>query len=491
MNGDHPPDHPDILPENAVAALPNEQEAEDYHLSDSFLAALDALTLGDTRMQSLHCLPFLLRNLRTGFQYRCHLCGIDTNIEVPPTAPITVIYSIRSAAENELGADSDVHIIEMSAWNCPLCKFHGTFKTKEILGKHLLWDHPTVGIIWTQDEDDLRLTLEIPSAEVTVAQQLTPQFEYAGPLPIVVPATPEFASNVASNDDLDAQMPIAATSQIEHVQPLPTTVSTSLEFASNAAHKPEADTQMPQITVKPSYQEPPQTTPSEAATIEDDMKFKIRRDSPTPNPSRSSSRTFVGTSRATSRTSLHSSNKSTTPSAQPSRYPTPPPPTDPLGASAQFPYLPGDNSDALYSCRIGGPRLYDLLNTMSLDEFGVLSWVIVDREEEMFEVDDVRDEDKVMQALWTRWIFLNRNLFVANYPRGMRAFVEQNWRMIHRAAGWAALRQWLMIFMTHKFLSPVDIVEILKYYQGLTGMRHWYDAGGSQRDVSVGSDMTH
>jgi len=45
---------------------------------------------------------------------------------------------------------------------------------------------------------------------------------------------------------------------------------------------------------------------------------------------------------------------------------------------------------------------------MSLEPFGVLSWVILDREEEIFEVDDVRDEDKVMQALWFRWIFLNR-----------------------------------------------------------------------------------
>jgi hypothetical protein len=45
---------------------------------------------------------------------------------------------------------------------------------------------------------------------------------------------------------------------------------------------------------------------------------------------------------------------------------------------------------------------------MSLEPFGVLAWVILDREEEIFEIDDVRDEDKVMQALWFRWIFLNR-----------------------------------------------------------------------------------
>lgn len=43
-----------------------------------------------------------------------------------------------------------------------------------------------------------------------------------------------------------------------------------------------------------------------------------------------------------------------------------------------------------------------------MDEFGVMSWEIVHREEELFEMEDVRDEDKVMLALWNRWIMLNR-----------------------------------------------------------------------------------
>ena len=62
----------------------------------------------------------------------------------------------------------------------------------------------------------------------------------------------------------------------------------------------------------------------------------------------------------------------------------------------------------MYSCRPGGPRIYDLLNTLPLEPFGVLSWLIIDREEELFELDDILDEDKVMLALWNRWIFLNR-----------------------------------------------------------------------------------
>lgn len=81
-----------------------------------------------------------------------------------------------------------------------------------------------------------------------------------------------------------------------------------------------------------------------------------------------------------------------------------------LGPSAVPPYSPetDENGDVYYSCRPGGPRLFDLLNTLSLKPFGVLKWVIIDREEELFELDDILDEDKVMQALWFRWIFLNR-----------------------------------------------------------------------------------
>lgn len=77
----------------------------------------------------------------------------------------------------------------------------------------------------------------------------------------------------------------------------------------------------------------------------------------------------------------------------------PPPEMNPLGPAAEPP---------LESCRPGGPRIYDLLNDLPLEPYGVLAWAIVDREEEIYELADVRDEDKVMMALWNRWIFLNR-----------------------------------------------------------------------------------
>lgn len=64
----------------------------------------------------------------------------------------------------------------------------------------------------------------------------------------------------------------------------------------------------------------------------------------------------------------------------------------------------------MYSARPGGPRIYDLLNELPLEPFGLMSWYILDKEEDIFELDTVRDEDKVMQALWSRWIFLHRRV---------------------------------------------------------------------------------
>jgi hypothetical protein len=129
----------------------------------------------------------------------------------------------------------------------------------------------------------------------------------------------------------------------------------------------------------------------------------------------------------------------------------------------------------MYSCRVGGPRLYDLLNTLPLDKFGVLAWVILDREEEIFEIDNVRDEDKVMQALWFRWIFLNRNTFVADFFKGTETFINDNWQMIDQAAGAAALRTWLLVLSINNFLLASDAVVLMRHYRKLTGKEHWYD----------------
>ncbi|KAG5638004.1 hypothetical protein H0H81_002272 [Sphagnurus paluster] len=162
------------------------------------------------------------------------------------------------------------------------------------------------------------------------------------------------------------------------------------------------------------------------------------------------------------------------------RYPTPPPASNPLGPSAQPPYLPAEPDEpnghiVYYSCRPGGPYLYDLVDTLPMEEFGVLKWEVIDREDEIWDSDNVKDEYKVMHALWGRWITLNRNLFIKDYSKGTIAFVDRYWRMIHRAAGWDALRYWLLMLVANRFINGVDVAKTLKHYEGLTGMDTWYD----------------
>lgn len=66
-------------------------------------------------------------------------------------------------------------------------------------------------------------------------------------------------------------------------------------------------------------------------------------------------------------------------------------------------------------------------------------------------------------------------------------FIVDNWRIIHRAAGWAALRTFLLVrvrfgrkqfdtnlfikvFVVNRFLSGSEVAEILRYYECLSQM---------------------
>jgi hypothetical protein len=86
---------------------------------------------------------------------------------------------------------------------------------------------------------------------------------------------------------------------------------------------------------------------------------------------------------------------------------------DPLGALGTHPRLSSsvdnDNDSLLgLSCRPCGPRLFDIIAKDPISKYGLTSWSLLERDEELFEIDDVRDEEKAMQALWNRWIFFKR-----------------------------------------------------------------------------------
>jgi hypothetical protein len=120
------------------------------------------------------------------------------------------------------------------------------------------------------------------------------------------------------------------------------------------------------------------------------------------------------TSRSPTRTESPSHGTSTGPYEVSRPEPIPPP----FGPTARFPFLPAKSEyggqDVNYSVRLGGPKIYDLLSTLPMEPFGILGWSILDKEEEIFESDDMPDEHKVMHALWARWIHFNRQVPLPN-----------------------------------------------------------------------------
>ena len=123
---------------------------------------------------------------------------------------------------------------------------------------------------------------------------------------------------------------------------------------------------------------------------------------------------------------------------------------DPTGPACVPPHTPASLGlpDDWYSCRPGGARCYDALfadNARVADALGLMTWYVREQEEDIFELDNVLDADKAMRALWTRFVAMHRREFIANYAEGVRLFVDESWQIIHRAAGFSALRVWLLV----------------------------------------------
>ncbi|KAH8102273.1 hypothetical protein BXZ70DRAFT_65019 [Cristinia sonorae] len=381
----------------------------------------------------------------------------------PPSLPVGVRYRYRgeagsspSTTDSDSDGISDMQELRstMDAWCCPLCDVLGEMGTRAMLKAHLSRDHPKVQVIWEQDgvsQFSWILTLILSSTsssssssgilEVTSEEGLSQHENEADqsvnpqqPAPVDTPSSDTFILEGHIKAD-------------EIAQELITTVKQEI-MAANVPLEPQSVTQDPRPSSPP---------------VKIQHKFLNRSPSP------------VGLATAGFLRSLRPApaHPSSYRGSLPSQYPDPPPPSDPLGPAAQYPYLPDDGDQ--YSCRPGGPRLFDLLNTLPLEPFGVLSWMIVDREEEMYELDDMRDEDKVILALWNRWIFLNRRKFIfEGHAMGAAAFVDEYWEMIHRAAGWGALRAFLLMLMINKYLTDKDVARLLKQYEAKTGMDLWY-----------------
>ncbi|KAI0371307.1 hypothetical protein BV20DRAFT_942137 [Pilatotrama ljubarskyi] len=354
----------------------------------------------------------------------------------------------------------------MTHWCCPLCQLHGPFKTRAMLAYHLRRDHADVKVSWAElDHKDTRrwrITLVLPDYD---------EIEES-----------------SSEDDRKGE----SDDHQGHVKHESENMRSDVDILREASRttivaKPIASGTGQPLFLPSSDDEEFSTpiTPPPLPKLDDEVQTKFLRESETPEESKPLQPSRLQSVREST------SGVSVAPGTSyrgslPQRYPSPPPPTDPLGPAAQYPFLPETNSEGeqVYSCRIGGPRIYDLLNELPLDEFGIMSWAIVDREEELFEMDDVRDEDKVMLALWNRWIMLHKSSFITHhYYDGVERFLDQYWKFIHKAAGWRALRSFLLMMNVNKYLTFSDVAKLLKEYEGKTGMDLWYKDENGQREV--------
>lgn len=427
--------------ENEDASLPPQNHSIP---PDEIVNAIEALTLPCVRMQKSKSLPFMLRNLRRGFRHRCNMLGIPTRFREE---------GISVVVHYELSRDSKEFVFEtrVDKWLCPLCELFGSFPTRVTLANHLKWDHNELSFHWLNQMKDtwlLRVVIASPLCEERpenlVVQQPTP--------------TPDHHISLST----------------------PRPKPSNIKVEGEEYHSP-----FPYVTLSPPRGET--GTPSNHFQSPLPPRIKLPDGPPTPahttRPLQSSSRsrsTTVYTVRersVTAATTMTEDAEQSVVRESVPRYPTPPPPSNRLGPAAQPPFLPFKSEyggpHIYYSCRPGGATVFDLLNTLPLEPFGVLAWDVLDREDEIFDSDNVQDEYKVIFALWGRWIILNRNTFVADYYKGTINFVNTYWRMIHRAAGWEALRYWLIMLLANRFLSGAEVAKILKHYEGLVGMEFW------------------
>ena len=129
-------------------AAPSTISNEDTPPSEELVHALEALSLHSLQMQRAGRLPFLVRSLRRGFEHRCRLAGVPIRKSYIPNS-VNAIYKCN--------VDPATHVYQtrIAAWRCPLCELHGLFNTREMLAKHIEWDHSEVTCSW-QKLDEVR-----------------------------------------------------------------------------------------------------------------------------------------------------------------------------------------------------------------------------------------------------------------------------------------------------------------------------------------------
>ncbi|KAL1696391.1 hypothetical protein GGG16DRAFT_121190 [Schizophyllum commune] len=499
------PRGPDIIAissdsEDEVTILDNDEEEDELDLdrppSEKLLEALKNLSLSTRRPGSSHSLPFLRRCVRRGFLLTCQRRSVPlSDGRRDDTESETVYeYVIQNGVEYQARR-------VVRGYECPLCDLHGSFASKAVYEKHLLWDHPQVKFETTETDGKRKVVVDLPAPRRAAAR--TVASAYTRPI---------------KKEELieDATVPPAELEERTATSPTPSTPTPPLHSPMRRASPPRPlfqkeeeeeteDEQIPSIVGLadvPLAVLPPQPPVPSLAPTSIHVPEPIRPRSPTALPSLPSSPSpplDLPRRRTRRQQVISSPTASPPPLTRPISSPSPaspsptaslherpplipPPPHRRLGPSLSpddpnfFPAYSDypDGQTIYYSTRPEGPRLYDLLGTLPLAPYGALTWAVLDQEEEIIEVPDIPDEQKVMQALWARWIFLHRLDFVKNYEDGARMFIDEHWRMIHKAAGWAALRNMLLVLYMNRFLKMNEVAILLRHYQELVRWDIWY-----------------
>ncbi|KAH9968247.1 hypothetical protein BC827DRAFT_487818 [Russula dissimulans] len=377
---------------------------------EAMLAAFGALSLSTAIAAKKRRLPFLRRIVRTSFFRRCRMMGVALDSVASQTQSLTILYKIpMDLSDNE----SDNEVTEYSVYEvklavdqllCPLCDTLGRLITKEMLEAHLKWDHIEVEASWRIRKDE----------SWELALELT-------------------------GDELEVveseEVALSYSSSHSSVRPWPPN-----------GELPVSDTDPGEFETG---------THNIATHVEHPVSyfFKFKPES-SPTPA--------------------SSIASLTPAAVGNRLHRAPIAGDPLGPLGVYPYLPlipTNNDDSLslsFSCRPCGPRLFDLVARYPMSDYGLTSWSLLERDEELFEIDDIRDEEKAMQALWNRWIVSRRRGYLLDPCKSVVEFVDTFHPTIVETAGWKGVRVWLLLLAKHKYLTGDDVVTVMRFYETIT-----------------------
>ncbi|KAI0264680.1 hypothetical protein BC834DRAFT_250486 [Gloeopeniophorella convolvens] len=380
------------------------------------IASFGALSLSTAVPAKKGRLPFLRRTVRKSFLQRCRKFGLASHPTMPKQQLLTIIYKmpidVSDGGLDDEVTEYTVHKVKlrMDTLVCPLCDTLGRLQTKDVIEAHLRWDHSGIDANWRQKYNgNWELTFELPedSSESESSEQTTPS---RSPTP-----RPQITS-----DPRAIGSPPPSEADVEHLLGAPSRGS------------------------------------SEAIKLEQHIPaFTIKRGvSPTLASSRTASLAPATASASSSRT---------------------PGPCDPLGPAAMSPYLPvnihGSEESFRFSSRPGGQRLFDLVSRYPMSDYGLTSWSILERDEELFEIDDMRDEEKALQALWNRWIFSKRRQFFLDPSGTVTQFIDAFKPTITETAGWKGLRVWLLLLAKHRYLTGDDVVVAMGHYEASVGLK--------------------